>query len=182
MKKVEHWAQEVEESPRESYTKGEVLHILEHLGWAARSIEIDGLQRGDVFWFKLVGGKPRPWVVLSVRGGVVCAVSMSSTNHMPHAIKSQSRFWPGWIGTTVSLFHENEARKNVLHPYANRDHLREVEAKVAVLMGLRSLPGISSDADPEPEAPETRQQKRARMRAVKPSRVPANVEALRRVK
>ena len=138
-------------SDKSNYTKGEVRHILndasQKTGGCTSTTDVDKVRRGDVFIHKLVGGKVRPWIVLSVRSGLVAAVSMSSGDSAPRMIKGKCRLWPGsWIGTTVSLFEEDTARQCVSRPYTNSKHLREVEAHIAELYGLRKIKGRKSSA------------------------------------
>ena len=142
--KAERLMQQVSDASKSHYTPGEVRHILNNIATTTdlhyAGEEVVAVKRGDTFIAKVTGGKYRPWVVLSVRDEIVCAVAMSSGDRAPRMLKSQCRLWPrAWIGTTVSLFDHDLARKAVSRPYTNAKHLREVEAHVAGLMGLRTL-------------------------------------------
>jgi len=133
---------DVSEAKKETYTKGEVKNILNSVASLSdlgnHTQEIAGIRRGDVFIAKMVGGKVRPWVVLSVRSEIVCAVCMSGGDRAPHMTKSECRLWPGsWIGSTVSLFAESLASKAVTRPYTNAAHLRDIERKISGLFELR---------------------------------------------
>lgn len=134
---------EVRDDDRQSYTKGEVAEFLSRIVAAGNTsadslIEVARMQRGDVLIARLVGGKIRPWVTLSVKEGLVTAVAMSSGDKAPRMIQSQCRLWPGgWVGTTVSLFDEAIVRLSVSRPYTAATHLREIEGRLASLYGLR---------------------------------------------
>lgn len=135
---------EISDASKGTYSKGELKTILNSIsavgsGDSCNSeCHADSMRRGDVFIAKLVGGKVRPWITLSVRSEVVVAVAMSSSDSAPRMTKAKSRFWPGsWIGSTVSAFDESTARLQVTRPYSNDAHLREVERHLHSLMGLR---------------------------------------------
>lgn len=139
--RAERLIQEISASGKETYTRCEVSHLLNSVKgagtlWSGLR-KLDNLVRGDVFIAKVVGGKIRPWCVLSCRDGTVVAVAMSSGDSAPGMVKCESRYWSGWFGMTVSSFREDEARQHCSLPYGNRDHLREVERQLANSMGLR---------------------------------------------
>lgn len=135
--------QEVRESDRETYARGQVIDVLNSVAAAGHTCAdslttVQNMQRGDVFIAKLVGGKIRPWATLRVFDALVAAVGLSSGDSAPRMVKSQCRFWPGaWLGTTVSLFNEEAVRHSVSRPYTNLSHLREIEGQLAALYGLR---------------------------------------------
>ncbi len=132
----------VAENVKGSYSKAEVLNLLNSLEHEHEVTVVDAIRRGDVFWHKVVGGKKRPWITLSVRSDLVVAVAMSSGNSAPRMVQAQCRFWAGsWIGTTTTLVNAEEARQSITRPYTNLEHLREIEAHVAELHGLRSIKG-----------------------------------------
>lgn len=146
---------EIEALPKSSYTKAEVAAVCSSIAGApviesedmgCRAPEtVTDLRRGDVFIAKLVGGKVRPWIVLSVDvdADIVTAVSMSSGDSAPGMVESQCRFWPrSFIGTTVSLFRQQQARSEVTRPYTNLRHLADVEASIAALYGMRVSPRV----------------------------------------
>lgn len=132
----------VSEAVKGTYNKADVLKILLSLEALHETTVVDDLRRGDVFWHKVVGGKKRPWVTLSVRSDLVVAVAMSSGDSAPRMIPAQCRFWAGtWLGTTTTLVEAETARQAVTRPYSNLDHLRELEAHIAELQGLRPFKG-----------------------------------------
>lgn len=156
---------EIKDGEGSHILRKDVLKLL-NVATEGCAIEVASIRRGDVFWHKLVGGKIRPWVALSCREGLVVAASLSNSAAdvgIPRPVKADCRFWGGYICTTVSLFHEDEVRKYVAHPYTNLDHLREVEAHIASLLTLRTLPGGKRNLD-VPDAKETRQIRRAAKR------------------
>lgn len=138
------------------YAKGEVLSMLNTIAQCPTtakidpiqtpedddtgimSVEVPQLRRGDVVWFKLVGGKGRPWVVLHSDGATVVAIAMSTGEHVPGSAASQCRFWPrSYLGTTVAVLDHEEARKRATRPYTNLRHLREFETELSKLTRLR---------------------------------------------
>lgn len=141
---------EIGEAKQESYSRGEVRTILNSIkmlgdGVTEALAEAEYLRRGDVFAFRLVGGKVRPWIVLHVAGDNVSAVAMSSGDSAPGMVPSKCRLWPGsWIGTTVSLFNADDARRSVIRPYTNIQHLREIEARLHSIFGLRPIKGATA--------------------------------------
>lgn len=131
-----------------SYTKGEVRTILNAIAMkqdttAENTVPVDRLSRGDVFIGKSIGGKQRPWIVLSSRAGRVCAVALSTSaplSGVKVADRSKCRLWPGsWITAALTVFNEEEARQHVSRPYTNKAHLRVVEE---VLAGIFRLPRV----------------------------------------
>ena len=133
----------ISENVKDKYSKAEVLNLLRALEKDHESTVVEELRRGDVFWHKLVGGKIRPWIALSVRSELVVAVAMSSGDSAPRMIQAQCRYWQGsWVGTTTTLVNAEEAQKSVTRPYTNLDHLTEIEARIAGLYDLRT--GVSS--------------------------------------
>lgn len=95
------------------------------------------LRRGDVFIGAMVGGKVRPWITLRVTDHAVTAVSMSSGDSAPNMIQSKCRYWPSnWIGSTVSQFAPDAAKREVMRPYTNAAHLNEVENILAAKLGF----------------------------------------------
>lgn len=95
------------------------------------------LRRGDVFIGAMVGGKVRPWIALRVRDHAVTAVCMSSGDRAPNMTQSKCRYWPSnWIGSTVSQFTPDAAKREVMRPYTNAAHLNEVEKALAAKLGF----------------------------------------------
>lgn len=136
---------DIGESTQGSYTKGEVRTILNAIAMkqdttSENTVPVDRLSRGDVFIGKTIGGKQRPWIVLSCRKGRVCAVALSASgpaSGVRIADKSRCRFWPdAWLTATLTVFNEDEARKHVSRPYTNKAHLREVEEMLGRIFAL----------------------------------------------
>ena len=140
----------VESNPKGSYSKGEVKTILNSVsGTDFGSIEVDHLKRGDVFSATMVGGKRRPWLTLSVRGGMVVAVAITSATDIPGARPARCRYWPGsYVGSTVSVFDHDFARKSFIRPYSNAADIREIEAELFELHQLRPRPKPAKKAVP----------------------------------
>ena len=137
---------EVEASEKKSYFPGDVKTMLNIIKQAPGS-DIEAIETtetaetdvryGDVFWSPMLGGKNRPWIVLSVRADIVVAVGMTSYDSVVGAIQSECRYWPkSHIGTTVSVFTQDIARRNVTRPYTNKGHLRKVAKSISKLHGL----------------------------------------------
>lgn len=137
---------EVEKNSRKSYSAGDVKQMLNIIKQAptpdveitetAETAETD-VRHADVFWSPMAGGKNRPWIALSVRDNLVVAVAMTSYNSVVGAVPSECRLWPSvYIGTTVSVFPQEIARKNVTRPYTNKAHLREVTKAISSIYGL----------------------------------------------
>lgn len=162
--RAKRFMNEVSESSKETYPKGDVKTMLNNIvgasGIPVRSANnfsdegcrapacLDELRRGDVFIAKAVGGKVRPWIVLRAADDVVTAVSMSSGDSAPNMVRSECRYWPGsWIGSTLAQFPIDKALAEVTRPYTNLPHLRAVEREAyrrmgAVLIGPSSISEI----------------------------------------
>jgi len=146
---------EIDAASKQQYTRGEVKMILhaiaarqdadatldEYRTTCRAATAVQDLRYGDVFIFKLVGGKVRPWVVLSVSTETVIAVGMSSGDYAPAMVPSQCRLWPGcFIGNTVSVFERAAATQEVTRPYTNLRHLDQVRSDIAAQYGMTITP------------------------------------------
>lgn len=172
---------QIKEGDSPHVLRKEVLHLLNNFTEGS-AIEVPSIQRGDVFWYTLVGGKQRPWVALSCRDGLVAAMTITSEGPAPRMVKCECRFWQGYLSPAMMLVEEEHARKYVAHPYTNLDHLRRVEAHMASLFGLRALPGGDRKLD-VPDQPESRQLRRAdkrKQRKAAESRAPAAILEMNR--
>lgn len=142
-KRAGDFLSEVEKNSRKSYSAGDVKQMLNIIKQAptpdvetTETAETD-VRYADVFWSPMAGGKNRPWIALSVRDNLVVAVAMTSYNSVVGAVPSECRLWPSaYIGTTVSVFPQGIARKNVTRPYTNKAHLREVTKAISRIYGL----------------------------------------------
>lgn len=134
---------EIEASNKGTYSKGDVKLILNQFSsmdappqadiceTCRAPAEVGDLRRGDVFIHKLVGGKVRPWIVLSCDGRVVRAVAMSSGDKVPDCVQAKCRLWPGaWITSTLATVSVEFASAEVTRPYTNLRHLAEVESAI----------------------------------------------------
>lgn len=94
-------------------------------------IKIDKLRVGDTFFYTLVGGKRRPWVVLWVRKGIVGAASLTHTQ-MVGGYPCQDRMWGKgcYIGPTLITVEEARVKGSVYFPYTNLKHLKEVKDNI----------------------------------------------------
>lgn len=132
----------VKDNVKGTYSKAEVMSLLNSLEHEHEAVEVEAIRRGDVFWHKVVGGKMRPWIALSVRSDLVVGIAMSTGDSAPRMVPAQCRFWGGrWVGTTTTLVKADDARMAVTRPYTNPEHLREIEAHLAELHGLRPIKG-----------------------------------------
>ena len=141
---------QMDAEPKANYSKGEVKSILKVISDRPEQpvtvdndegcrgpCEVETLRRGDVFIARLVGGKVRPWIVLSVSDGVVSAVAFSHADTAPLMVPSQCRLWRGsWIGKTISVFSEDVAKKEVTRPYTNLRHLDQIVVDIAAQYGM----------------------------------------------
>lgn len=94
--------------------------------------KVENLRIGDTFFYTVVGGKRRPWVVLWVRKGTVGAASLTHTN-MAGAWACQDRMWGEgcYIGPTLITVEEDRVKGSVYFPYTNLKHLREVKDHIS---------------------------------------------------
>lgn len=135
----------IAENVKANYSKAEVLKLIKSVELEHEVVEVEEIRRGDVFWHKLVGGKRRPWIVLSVKSDIVLAVALSTGDSAPRMVQAKCRFWAGrWVGTTTTLVTADLAKQSVTRPYTDREHLREIEAHIAELYGLRTIKGRSA--------------------------------------
>jgi hypothetical protein len=118
----------LEERKDANVSKREMINLLQ--GITPNLITVDKVQTGDTFYYKVVGGKVRPWVVLWVRKGVVGAATITHSD-MPFGYACQCRFWVGsFIGPTVTLLDESFIKDKIYLPYTNKKHLTEVRNSI----------------------------------------------------
>lgn len=137
---------EIKEGEKVQFSRGEVNAILNAIAMRPETDGASGcrapttvkeLRRGDVFIGAMIGGKVRPWIALRVTDHAVTAVCMSSGDSAPNMIQSKCRYWPSnWIGSTVSQFAPDAAKREVMRPYTNAAHLNEVEKALAAKLGF----------------------------------------------
>jgi len=124
----------LEDSSQDTYRKGEVKTLLNNLNPQYIYYSLDKLRVGDVFMYKLVGGKIRPWVVMFNKKGMVGAATLTHDITLPNSYKSECRFYKdSIIGPTLSIFEEERLLDCCLAPYTNKKHLSEVKRSLISL-------------------------------------------------
>jgi hypothetical protein len=121
------WFKRVDESTQQSYSKSDVKQILGNITPGYILYSPDKLLFGDVFRYKLVGGKVRPWVTLWVRKGLVGAATLTHDENLVGSFPCECRFYKGsYIGPTLTVIEVGRVIEASIAPYSNKKHLREV--------------------------------------------------------
>jgi len=118
----------LEERQDANVSKREMINLLQ--GVTPNLFTVDKVQVGDTFYYKVAGGKIRPWVVLWVRKGAVGAATITHSD-MAFGYACQCRFWVGsFIGPTVTILEESFIKDKIYLPYTNKKHLTEVRNSI----------------------------------------------------
>lgn len=117
-------------------SRGQVNHYLNLVSIQRDLLSVDKLKVGDTFFYKVAGGKSRPWVVLWVRKGLVGAATLTHHTTLANSHSTECRFWKdNVIGPTISVFEEERCLDAVYYPYTNLKHLKEVRQKISEMWG-----------------------------------------------
>ena len=117
-----------------SYNRGEVKQILDSITPDKMLASVPSLKVGDVFYYRVVGGKSRPWAALWVRRGLVGAATITHSENLPMSHKSQCRFYlDSYIGPTITVIDQERVLDAVTIPYSNKKHLKEVKESIKSL-------------------------------------------------
>lgn len=128
--KVSAFIEQLEGLQDANISRRHVINVLNTVDPERDLVTVDKLRAGDTFFYKVTGGKSRPWLVLFVRKGLVGAASLTHSE-LTGGYKAQCRFWQGnYIGPTLTIVEEEKVKTSVYYPYTNKNHLKEIRDNI----------------------------------------------------
>lgn len=124
---------EIEDSPVKSFTKDIVKAYITRVD-AVRG-KPSKLKTGDVFVWVLNGNKKRPVVIVSIKGGMVYGIPLSTTEDGMNMMASKSRFFgEGWFGKSLVSLREELVMNYFVGTYDNPSLVKKARLELKKLL------------------------------------------------